>query len=103
MVNPKIENMESLVQLYMLLAIFCLLLFKSFNEIFSNYYLKGLVALLLFISGIKMLTAAGVIASSPVVFLSGNTALFVFMPAVYLYLRNQVHKKKISKQDWPHI
>jgi AraC-like DNA-binding protein len=94
--------MESFVQLYMLLAIFCLLLFKSFNEIFSNYYLKALIALLIFISGIKMLTAAGVIGYSPLIFLSGNTALFLFMPAVYLYLRNQVYKKKISKQDWPH-
>ena len=95
--------MESLVQLYMLLAIFCLLLFKSFHEIFTNYYLKALIVLLLFISGIKMLTAAGVISTNPFVYLSGNTALFLFMPAVYLYLRNQLYKKRISRQDWPHL
>jgi AraC-like DNA-binding protein len=95
--------MESLVQLYMLLAIFCLLLFKSFREIFSNYYLKALIVLLLFISGIKMLTAAGLITYSPLVFLSSNTALFLFMPAVYLYLRNQLYKKRMTNQDWFHL
>ena len=95
--------MESLVQLYMLLAIFCLLLFKSFHEIISNYYLKALIVLLLFISGMKMLAAAGIVSSNPFVYLSGNTAIFLFMPAVYLYLRNQVFKKRITKTDWPHL
>jgi AraC-like DNA-binding protein len=94
--------MESLVQLYMLLAIFCLLLFKSLHEILSNYYLKGLLLLLLFISALKMLTEAGVIASSPLVYVSGNTALFLFMPAAYLYLRNQVYKKSMTKRDLVH-
>jgi len=95
--------MESLVQLYMLVAIFCLLLFQSFREIYSNTYLKALIVLLLFIAGLRMLTEAGVISSGPLVHFVGNVALFLFMPAVYLYLRNQVYKKRILRQDWPHL
>ncbi len=95
--------MESLVQLYMLVAIFCLLLFQSFREIYSNTYLKVLIVLLLFIAALRMLTEAGVISSGPLVHFVGNVALFLFMPAVYLYLRNQVYKKRISRQDWSHL
>jgi AraC-like DNA-binding protein len=95
--------MESLVQLYMLLAIFCLLLFQSFREIFSNHYLKILLVLLFFFSGIKMLTEAGWLAPHPLIYLSGNAAVFLFIPAVYLYLRNQVYQKRISGQDWQHL
>ncbi len=95
--------MESLVQLYMLLAIFCLLLFQSFREIFSNHYLKILLVLLFFISGIKMLTEAGWLAPNPLIYLSGNTAVFLFIPGVYLYLRNQVYRKQISSLDWQHL
>ena len=95
--------MESLVQLYMLLAIFCLLLFQSFREIFSNHYLKILLVLLFFISGIKMLTEAGWLAPNPLIYLSGNTAVFLFIPGVYLYLRKQVYRKRISTHDWHHL
>ncbi len=94
--------MESLVQLYLLLAIFCLLMLKSFREIFSNNYLKGLLLLLFLITALKMLTKAGLIMSSPVVYLSGNTALFLFMPAVYLYIRNVVYSRHITIKDILH-
>jgi len=94
--------MESLVQLYMLLAIFCLLLFKSFREIYSNNYSKALLLLLLFITTMKMLREAGVIHSSPLLYVAGNTALFLFIPAVYLYLRNAMYGKKITSRDAVH-
>ncbi len=94
--------MESLVQLYMLLAIFCLLLFKSFREIYSNNYLKALLLLLLFITTLKMLREAGVINATPLVYVIGNTALFLFIPAVYLYLRYATYEKKITSKDMVH-
>ncbi len=94
--------MESLVQLYMLLAIFCLLLFKSFREIYSNNYLKSLLLLLLFITTLKMLREAGVIQSSPLMYLIGNTALFLFIPAAYLFLRNAMYERKITGRDIVH-
>ena len=95
--------MESLVQLYMLLAIFCLMLFQSFREIFSNHYLKILIVLLFFISAIKMLTEAGWIVPNAVVYVLGNTAVFLFIPGAYLYLRNQVYRKRLSRVDWQHL
>jgi AraC-like DNA-binding protein len=95
--------MQSLIQLYMLLAIFCLLLFKSFHEIFVNYYLKTLLLLLLFITVVKMLTESGIINPAPFLYLSANTALFLFMPGVYLYLRSQVDKQRMSIKDLPHL
>ena len=95
--------MQSLVQLYMLLAIFCLLLFKSFHEILVNYYLKTLLLLLLFITVVKMLIESGIVNYTPFLSLSANTALFLFMPGVYLYLRSQVDKQKMSIRDLPHL
>jgi hypothetical protein len=87
----------------MLLAIFCLLLFKSFHEIISNHYLKVLLVLLLLTSGLKMLTEAGVIESTPLVYLCGNTALFLFIPGVYLYLRNNVYNRSMTRNDLAHL
>ena len=95
--------MQSLIQLYMLLALFCLLLFKSFHDILVNYYLKTLLGLLLFITIVKMLTESGIVNSTPFLYLTANTALFLFMPGVYLYLRSQVDKQKMSLRDLPHL
>lgn len=95
--------MQSLVQLYMLLAIFCLLLFKSFHEILVNYYLKTLLLLLLFITVVRVITESGIVLSTPILYLTSNTALFLFMPGVYLYLRSQVNKHGMSTRDIPHL
>jgi AraC-like DNA-binding protein len=95
--------MQSFIQLYMLLAIFCLLLFKSIHDIFVNNYLKTLLLLLLFITVVKMLTESGIVPSTTFLSLTANTALFLFMPGVYLYLRSQVDKQPMSTKDLPHL
>jgi AraC-like DNA-binding protein len=50
-----------------------------------------------------MLTEAGIIGYTPLLCLTANTALFLFMPGVYLYLRSQVDKERMSIKDVPHL
>jgi AraC-like DNA-binding protein len=95
--------MQSLVQLYTLVAIFCLLLFKSPREIFANRYLKFLLLLLICISVIKILAVARVLSFGPLVYVISNTALFVFIPAIYLFLRNQMSMQANSRKDIVHL
>src|SRR5947199_6449481 len=96
--------MQSLVQLYVLVAVFCLLLFKPPKEILVNQFSKSfLFLLILLISSVKILTEARILSSSPVIYITGNIALFVFIPAIYLYLRNHVNNGKETNKDIIHI
>jgi AraC-like DNA-binding protein len=95
--------MQSLVQLYMLVAIFCLLLFKSPREIFLSLYLRLLLLLLICISVIKILAVARVLSFAPLVYVISNTALFVFIPAIYLFLRKQMNIQPNTRKDLVHL
>ena len=95
--------MQSPVQLYMLFVLGCLILLKSFRDIFNNNYLKWLFFFLIYSWTIDIISKSISGELNPLLAITYNVSFFLFFPVSYLYIRNQLYKGENSQADIIHF